>query len=154
MPKTGSSGTPAWRYPTRQRFKRLIEHTIISQRNYAYVVIKQSPDMEAFLSASRIFVNDPDFSPGLNRLCDFSQADLNHATMTDLLAYAKFAKANIPLAAEARVALVSPGDAKLGLLKSFVSMIPEGKFRVFQDPADAVAWIKEASVVPASAGTS
>jgi hypothetical protein len=29
-----------------------------------------------------------------------------------------------------------------------------GKFRVFQDPADAVAWIKEASVVAAGAGTS
>lgn len=121
----------------------MIEHHIIPSKNYAYIEIKQSPDLDMFIRASRLFVADPDFSPSLNRICDFSQADLSHITEQDFEAYVKFAITEIPLSGGTRVALVAPSAKKAGIFKRFADNMGTGTFRVFFEPEDAVAWIHE-----------
>lgn len=46
----------------------MVEHTIITAKHYAYITIKQSPDLATFIRASRRFVVDPDSSASLNRV--------------------------------------------------------------------------------------
>jgi hypothetical protein len=121
----------------------MIEHTIIKQKNYAYITVKQSPDYSVFVKASLNFVTDPGFVPELNRLCDLSQADLSHILMKDLIAFADFAKAQIPIVRSTRIALVAPDENRLGLFESFISSVNKGIFKVFVDPAEASAWLSE-----------
>lgn len=121
----------------------MIEHSIILARNYAYIVIKQNPDLNAFINASRIFINDPDYSPGLHRICDFSQADLSDITEADFDAYVKFALEEIKVTPETRVALVAPSENKAGIFKDFAANMGSGNYRVFYQPEEAVAWVSE-----------
>jgi hypothetical protein len=130
----------------------MIEHTIIKEKNYAYIVVKQSPDFNAFVKASLNFVMDPGFAPALNRLCDFSQADLSHVEVEDLNAYAAFAKTSIPVVRSTRVALVTPSENRLGLFKAFadsINSIASGYCQTFVDPVDASVWLSEAVVADA-----
>lgn len=119
----------------------MIEHHIIREKNYAYIVIKQSPDLDAFIHASRIFINDPDYSPELHRICDFSQADLTHITEEDFSSYVNFAREEIKIVPETKVALVAPGENKAGIFIDFANKMDSGRYRVFYQPEDAVAWI-------------
>ena len=121
----------------------MIDHTIIPAKHYAYIVIKQSPDLATFIRASRLFVNDPDYSPSLHRLCDFSQADLSHVTESDLNEYIKFALKEVSLAPGTKVALVAPSEKKAGIFEQFMSNMDMGSFRIFFQPEDAVIWIQE-----------
>jgi hypothetical protein len=121
----------------------MIEHNIIPAKNSAYIAIKQSPGLEAFLQAARIFINDPDYSPGLNRICDFSQADLSHITAQDFMKFVEFALAEIKLAPSARVALVAPSPDKRGIFEQFAQKIDTGIFRIFDEPEDAMIWMNQ-----------
>jgi hypothetical protein len=121
----------------------MIEHTIIPSRNYAYIAIKQSPDLDTFIRASRLFLADPDYSASLHRICDFSQADLSHVTEKDFNEYVIFAVKEISLAPETKVALVAPSEEKAGIFKRFADHIESDAVRVFYQPEDAVDWIHE-----------
>ncbi len=121
----------------------MIEHTIIASKNYAYITIKQSPDLATFIRASKVFMQDPQYSASLDRICDFSQADLSHVTPADFEAYAQFALKEITLAPGARVALVAPSQKKAGIFEKFADAVDNGTFRIFFFPEDAVDWIRE-----------
>ncbi|MBO6556750.1 MAG: hypothetical protein JJ934_10020 [Pseudomonadales bacterium] len=122
----------------------MIEHTIIAEKNSAYIAVKQSPDLQAYLQAARIFINDPNYSPALHRICDFSQADLSHVTADDFMQFVEFAITEIKLAPEAKVALVVPGPEKRGIFERFANTIDTGIFRIFSEPEDAMIWINQA----------
>ena len=122
----------------------MIEHAIIKAKNYAYIAVKQSPDYQAFVKASLNFVMDPDFVPELNRLCDFSQADLSHITLGELNAYTKFAKSKIPAGSSTRVALVTLNESRLWLFRAFVGRFNSRDFKIFADPGEASVWLSEA----------
>ena len=121
----------------------MIEHTIIPAKNSAYIAIKQSPDIAAFIQAARIFTNDPDYNPGLNRICDFSQANLTHITAEDFMKFVEFAVAEIKLAPEAKVALVVPAPERCGIFTQFANKIDSGIFRIFSEPEDAMIWMNQ-----------
>ena len=123
--------------------REMIEHTIIPAKNTAYIAIKQSPNLETFIQAARIFITDPDYSPDLNRICDFSQADLSHVTTQDFMQFIEFAVAEIKLAPTAKVALVAPSQNKRGIFEQFANKIDSGIFRVFNEPEDAMIWINQ-----------
>ena len=122
----------------------MIEHTIIAAKNTAYIAIKQSPDLATFIMAARIFINDPEYSPHLNRICDFSQSDLSHITAADFMKFVEFAIKEIKLAPEAKVALVTPSPEKRGIFEKFANSIDTGIFRIFSEPEDAMIWIHQA----------
>ena len=121
----------------------MIEHNIIPAKNTAYIAIKQSPQLAAFIQAARIFINDPDYSPGLNRICDFSQADLSHITADDFMKFVEFAVSEIKLAPQTKVALVTPSPDKRGIFEQFANKVDSGIFRIFSEPEDAVIWINQ-----------
>lgn len=122
----------------------MIEHTIIPSKNTAFIAIKQSPDLQAFIHAARNFINDPEYSASLDRICDFSQADLSHITEEDLGSFVKFAVEEIKLAPSAKVALVAPDPNKRGIFEEFANHVDSGVFRIFNDPEDAMIWIHQA----------
>ena len=133
----------------------MIDHHIIVRDNYAYIEIKQSPDLATFIRASRLFTADPDYSASLHRICDFSQADLSHVTRAEFNDYLTFALENITLAPSTRVALVAPSPNKAGIFESFAENVESGSFRIFYQPEDAVSWIKAATkAAPAPATVS
>jgi hypothetical protein len=86
----------------------LITYKIIKAKNYAYVEIKGRPVLGEFVETSLRFIADPDYTAGVHRLCDFSQADLEHISVDHFLEYVEFAKKNVSLQSGVRVALVAP----------------------------------------------
>lgn len=124
----------------------MIEHSIIPAKNSAYIAIKQSPSLEAFIQAAKIFINDPDYTAELNRICDFSQADLSHITGQDFAKFVEFAVAEIKLAPSAKVALVVPAPEKRGIFEQFANKIDTGIFRIFNEPEDAMMWMNQNTV--------
>ena len=122
----------------------MIEHKIIAVKNTAYIAIKQSPDLDTFIQAARIFINDPKYTPQLNRICDFSQADLSHITAEDFMKFVEFAITEIKLSPEAKVALVAPNPEKRGIFEKFANSIDTGIFRIFSEPEDAMIWMSQA----------
>lgn len=122
----------------------MIEHAIIAAKNSAYIAIKQSPDLATFIQATRIFINDPEYTPRLNRICDFSQADLSHVTAEDFMKFVEFAITEVKLSPEAKVALVAPDPEKRGIFEKFANSIDTGIFRIFSEPEDAMIWISQA----------
>lgn len=122
----------------------MIEHNIILQKNTAYIAVKQSPTLDEFIRAAKLFINDPDYSAGLNRICDFSQSDLSHITTEDFMAFVEFAITEIKLSPEAKVALVAPNPEKRGIFERFANNIDTGIFRIFNEPEDALIWINQA----------
>lgn len=123
---------------------KMIEHTIITVKNTAYITIKQSPDLATFIQAARIFINDPSYTPGLNRICDFSQADLSHITQQDFMEFINFAVSEITLSPRTKVALVAPSQEKRGIFEQFANKVDTGIFRIFSEPDDAMIWINQA----------
>lgn len=121
----------------------MIEHTIIAAKNSAYIAIKQSPDLATFIQATRIFINDPEYTPHLNRICDFSQADLSHVTAEDFMKFVAFAITEVKLSPEAKVALVAPDPEKRGIFERFANSIDTGIFRIFSEPGDAMIWMSQ-----------
>ena len=130
----------------------MIEHTIIPSKNTAFIAVKQSPTLETFLQAARIFITDPDYTPELHRICDFSQADLSHVTATDFSKFLEFALQEVKLAQSAKVALVAPSEAKSGIFKQFANKIESGIFKIFYEPEDAMLWIVEQQNAAAAVG--
>ena len=122
----------------------MIEHTIIAAKNSAYIAIKQSPDLATFIQATRIFINDPEYTPCLNRICDFSQANLSHVTAEDCMKFVEFAITEVKLSPEAKVALVAPSPEKRGIFERFANSIDTGIFRIFSESEDAMIWMSQA----------
>ncbi len=120
----------------------MIEHNIVAAKNYAYITIKGSPDLDAFVRAARIFKNDPSYSAKLHRICDFSQSDMSHIRMETFLRFTEFALREITLAPDTKVALVAPDRDRMGIFEQFALNIDSGVFKLFTDPMDAVDWIQ------------
>ena len=121
----------------------MIEHAIIPTKNTAFITIKQSPSLDAFLHAARIFIADPEYTPELHRICDFSQADLSHVTATDFQTFVEFAVSEIKLASSAKVALVAPSAEKSGIFRQFATKVDSGIFNIFYEIEDAMIWMEE-----------
>jgi len=121
----------------------MIEHNIIAAKNCAFIAIKQSPDLGAFLQATRIFVADPEYTPQLHRICDFSQADMSKITAQDFMKFVEFAVDEVKLSPAAKVALVAPSPSKRGIFEQFANKIDAGIFRIFSEPEDAMIWIHQ-----------
>ena len=99
----------------------MIAQQIIAERNYAYIEITQAPLLEDYLKASLKFVDDPDFSAHLDRVCDFTHADLSPITLADIQKYADFVTEFVPIDNCAKVALV---DASLPRkIETFLTLV-------------------------------
>ena len=118
----------------------MITHHILERKGYAYIEIVGSPDLEEYIKAASIFVQDPNYSSDLDRICDFSQADLSKITLTEINQFANFAIENIPIQKTTKVALVSPSEGKKGIFEAFMAHMDMGMFKLFTDPEDAVTW--------------
>lgn len=121
--------------------EQMINHNIVKSKNYVYISITESPELDVFLQASRLVVNDPDFTANMHRLCDFSQADLSNISPSGYREYGEFAVKNIPIDENAKLALVSPDPDKRGVFEQFAERVQSGKVRFFDQPEDAVMWI-------------
>ncbi len=119
----------------------MIQHNIISAKNYAYIEIRQAPPLAEFISAARLFISDALYTADLDRICDFSQANLSHITHDDLMRFVKFAVENIKLHKSTRCALVAPDKERSGIFEAFAQGVDSGNFRVFMHPEEAVQWI-------------
>ncbi len=120
----------------------MIEHTIVAERDYAYITVKGSPDLAAFIRAARIFVGDPGYSADIHRICDFSQSDMSHVTFDDFMKFVEFALKEVKLAPEAKVAIVAPDKNRAGIFEQFAKNVESGVFKIYMDPMDAVDWIQ------------
>ena len=127
----------------------MIQHKVLAKKNYAYIEFRGQPSLAGFISAMRLFVNDPDYSADLHRLCDFSQADMSHINIGSLMHFVEYSKAKIPLHRHTRCAIVATEADRGGILEAFTAQMDTGNFRVFYNPADAVKWIKKAPAKPA-----
>ncbi|MFT7221753.1 MAG: hypothetical protein ACI8Z1_003375 [Candidatus Azotimanducaceae bacterium] len=126
-----------------QGWANMIEHNIIAAKNCAFITIKQSPDLGAFLKATRIFIADPEYTPQLHRICDFSQADMSKITAQDFMKFVEFAVSEVKLCPAAKVALVAPSPNKRGIFEQLANTMGAAILRIFSEPEDAMIWIHQ-----------
>jgi hypothetical protein len=99
------------------------------------------PDVEAYCLS---VVNDPDYRPGLNELCDLSGADaVSDIDSSDLR---KLRDLNLSLSdrvGHSRLAYVLPTDVGFGMGRIFMAFSETSKIehRVFRTLRDARAWL-------------
>ena len=130
----------------------MIQHHILVERNYAYLEIRQSPSVDDFISAARLFARDPDFSGYLHRICDFSQANVSHITMDEFMKFVEFAVREVPLFRGTKIALVAPDESRSGIFHAFADQVQNGWVQVFYDPMEAVDWVQEKPATQKSRG--
>jgi len=122
----------------------MITHHIIDTKHYAYIEIMGSPKVDEYIKAATIFAQDPNYAAELDRICDFSQANLSTITLHDINEFANFVIENIPLGQHTKVALVAPEDeSRRGIFESFMTRMGTGRFKLFTDPDDAVTWVHD-----------
>lgn len=95
-----------------------------------------------YCRAAKLFADDPKYTPELNRICDFSQADLSGITLSDINTFAAYAVTNVPITKNTKVALVAPSRAKMGIFDKFSELISTGNLQFFRDPEEAVSWVQ------------
>jgi hypothetical protein len=127
----------------------VIQHKVLAKKNYGYIEFRGQPSLAGFISAMRSFVNDPDFSPDLHRLCDFSQADVSHISMGSLAHFIEYSRNKVPMYRHTKCAIVATEANRAGIFEAFADSMDTGNFRVFYNPAEAVKWIKKAPAKPA-----
>ncbi len=121
----------------------MIQHRILKEQGCVFVEVRQSPSLEDFKAAAELMTRDPAYRREMNRLCDLSQANLNHISIAEMADFVDFSKQNIPISAAARVAVVVPDDERAGIIHAYADLIGHGSFRVFHDPLDARKWLQE-----------
>jgi hypothetical protein len=126
----------------------VIKHKILREKKYAYIEISGIPPLAEFLHAARLFIKDPGYSAHLARICDFSQANLSHITLDDLMKFVDFAKTEIQLAPNTKCAIVAPDVQRSGIFKGFTEQIDSGHFKLFTDPLGAVEWLTTPAFPP------
>jgi hypothetical protein len=122
---------------------RVIQHRVLKEQRCIFVEVRQSPSVADLKAAAKLMVRDPDYRRELNRLCDLSQANLSHFTITELVDFVDFSKENIPMSANARVAVVVPDTERAGIIRSYADLIDRGNFKIFTNPINARKWVQE-----------
>ncbi len=121
----------------------MIQHRILKELGCVFIDVRQSPSIADFKSAATLMTRDPAYRKEMNRLCDLSQANLNHLTIAEMVDFVDFSKENIPMSAGARVAVVVPENDRAGIIRSYADLIDHGSFRIFNDPMDAKNWLQK-----------
>lgn len=119
----------------------MIRYKIHAVTNYEFVKVVGAPDLEAYIESAIEFIDDPDFFPGIHRICDFSKADLSAISLSDVKKFADFAREHVLLAAGSKVALVPPSTRFSGIFESFISRMGNANVQLFADQSSAMAWI-------------
>jgi hypothetical protein len=119
----------------------MIQHNILVENHYAYIEVRQSPPLVEFLAAARLFISDPDYSPELHCICDFSQANLSHITHADVVRFVHFVSTRIKRHPRTKCAVVAPDSQRSGIFEAIIQQLTVGNFMVFEQPDDAVQWI-------------
>ena len=126
----------------------MIKYKIHMVTNYAFVKVVGAPDLDAYIESAIEFIDDPDFFPGIHRICDFSKADLSAISLSDVKKFADFAREHILLAADSKVALVPPSTRFSGIFESFISRMGNANVQLFADQPSAMAWILDPEIRP------
>lgn len=121
----------------------MIQHRILKDLGCIFVDVRQSPSIADFKAAASLMARDPEYRKEMNRLCDLSQANLAHVTLTELVDFADYSRQNVPMSAGARVAVVVPDAERAGIIRSYADLIDRGSFRIFTNPLDAKKWLQE-----------
>ncbi len=120
----------------------MIQHRIDPTQGCIFVEVRGTPQLQDCIAASNLILRDPLYDAAYNRMIDFSQANLNHATGDEVSRFVDYAKSSIPMSTSARVGIVAPDPERAGMLRTFAKMINRGSFRIFYDPMDAREWIE------------
>ncbi len=121
----------------------MIQHRVLKEQGCIFVDVRQSPSITDFKAAASLMARDPAYRPEMNRLCDLSQANVSHFTITELVDFVDFSKQNLPMSASARVAIVVPETGRAGIIRSYADLIDRGSFRIFTKPMDAKKWLQQ-----------
>lgn len=112
----------------------------------AHIQIFGRTTWDDFRAAFTTMLEHPDFSPGMNSLWDTRTADFTQFTPPELLRFAEFVTGHAQARDGARGALVVSVDEDHGLASMYDTIL-EMKLpvhmRVFQNLADAEAWLAE-----------
>lgn len=119
----------------------MITFQIVPERNYAYIEVLGVSSLDEYISAALDFVNDPDFSPELDRICDFSRSDLSPITFSEIKKFTVFAKEYVAIDRFSKVALVAPDPDKMRMFLVLLGKLSSGRFRVIADLEEAQGWV-------------
>ena len=94
------------------------------------------------LSAIEAWLRDPDFRPGLNTLCDFSEAT-SAPTTKELREILAVIDEHAEAIGKKKLAMIAPRPVTFGVARQFQSLADFGPFdvEVFKDRRTALGWL-------------
>lgn len=95
-------------------------------------------DDDAISVAKQVY-RDPRFHPDMRGYCDFSEVTQWEVRREVLLALA----ANRKLSEKSRTAICATALAAFGMSRMYQALVQKGKISVFNDRAEALAWLNE-----------
>lgn len=116
----------------------MIEYEFHADESYAVVIVSGENTLQEFKDATVNFRTDPQFHKSLDRICDFTFANLSALGTLDLVRYVSFSR-SIPASKNSRLALVGPADNSFLLM--FVNAFTSFEIKVFLDRESAVSWL-------------
>ena len=119
----------------------MITYQIVPERNYAYIEVLGTTSLDEYISATLDFISDPECNPGLDRICDFSRADLSLITFSEIKKFAAFAKEYVVIDRFAKIALVAPDPRKMSMFLVLLGKFSSGRFRIVADLEEAQSWV-------------
>ena len=98
-------------------------------------------DLEMFKQSTKDFGDDERYGRRVNRVCDFTDADMAEVSTLDFLRYANFSR-RLPVSRTTKIALV--GTKQHNVLMMFVNYMTSLNIKMFKQVEDAIHWVCDA----------
>src|SRR5262245_38702273 len=121
-----------------------MRHKIDSERRMLFIEARGETTQAERLEAMQVWMNDPEFRPGLQTLADFSESR-TVPTLTELDEIVAYIQRSATVIGRKRIAIVTARPVSFGVARQF-GALAHGAFLavgVFKDREAARAWLGE-----------
>lgn len=120
--------------------KTMIQHSFRLSQNFALITVSGENSIDEFKEATTSFCDDANFSAGIHRVVDFTNASVDNISTLEFLSYVKFARV-VPARMGTRIALI--GSKQRGILWMFFDAMTFLNIKLFPNVEQAVDWVEE-----------
>lgn len=129
----------------------MIAFSINAERGYVIISVKDSPSLDEYVESCRALGRHPSFKPSIHRICDFTKVGDLSVSNKEVMAFVAEAK-SLPISDTAKTALIGKTDSDRAVMELFSNQFAKGRFKVFDNGRDAMAWVLWSDVAARAKG--
>ena len=119
---------------------QMISYFINQRVGFVYLFVEGPVSLGDYDSTLRDILQDADYEPDLNWICDFLRANLNHHLTLELLKFARFAE-QIQRTGDTNMAVVAPVEHVKAISEFVQTHLSHNATKVFGHETHAYQWM-------------